>query len=100
MSCVFELSDYAVRFLVRLLIKNRLGKSGGDRFGAITMKTFSRASRFSIAVFFASNLSFASQEETNLESEAIGGNQVEEFHRAKLLGVEPHLGFLEHFLVG
>ena len=26
---------------------------------------------------FASNLSFASQEETNLESEAIGGNQVE-----------------------
>ena len=79
MSCVFELSDYAVRFLVRLLIKNRLGKSGGDRFGAITMKTFSRASRFSIAVFFASNLSFASQEETNLESEseAIGGNQVE-----------------------
>ena len=77
MSCVFELSDYAVRFLVRLLITNRLGKSGGDRFGAITMKTFSRASRFSIAVFFASNLSFASQEETNLESEAIGGNQVE-----------------------
>ena len=41
------------------------------------MKTFSRASRFSIAVFFASNLSFASQEETNLESGAIGGNQVE-----------------------
>ena len=41
------------------------------------MKTFSRASRFSIAVFFASNLSFASQQETNLESEAIGGNQVE-----------------------
>ena len=79
MSCVFELSDYAVRFLVRLLLKNRPGKSGGDRFGAITMKTFSRASRFSIAVFFASNLSFASQEETNLESEseAIGGNQVE-----------------------
>ena len=79
MSCVFELSDYAVRCLVRLLIKNRLGKSGGDRFGAITMKTFSRASRFSIAVFFASNLSFASQEETNLESEseAIEGNQVE-----------------------
>ena len=77
MSCVFELSNYAVRFLARLLIKNRLGKSGGDRFGAITMKTFSRASRFSIAVFFASNLSFASQEETNLESEAIGGNQVE-----------------------
>ena len=77
MSCVFGLSDYAVRFLVRLLIKNRPGKSGGDRFGAITMKTFSRASRFSIAVFFASNLSFASQEETNLESEAIGGNQVE-----------------------
>ena len=79
MSCVFELSDYAVRFLVRLLIKNRLGKSGGDRFGATTMKTFSRASRFTIAVFFASNLSFASQEETNLESEpeTISGNQVE-----------------------
>ena len=77
MSCVFELSDYAVRLLVRLLIINRLGKSGEDRFGATTMKTFSRASRFTIAVFFASNLSFASQEETNLESEAIGGNQVE-----------------------
>ena len=77
MSCVFELSDYAVRFLVRLLIINRLGKSGEDRFGATTMKTFSRASRFTIAVFFASNLLFASQEETNLESEAIGGNQVE-----------------------
>ena len=43
------------------------------------MKTFSRASRFTIAVFFASNLSFASQEETNLESEpeTISGNQVE-----------------------
>ena len=81
MSCVFELSDYAVRCLVRLLIKNRLGKSGGDRFGAITMKNFGRVSRFTTAVFFASNLSFASQEETNLESEseseAIGGNQVE-----------------------
>jgi len=43
------------------------------------MKTFSRASRFTIAVFFASNLLFASQEETNLESEpeTISGNQVE-----------------------
>ena len=79
MSCVFQLSDYAVRFLVRLHIKNRLGKSGRDRFGANTMKTFSRASRFTIAVFFASHLSFASQEETNLESEpeTISGNQVE-----------------------
>ena len=79
MSCVFQLSDYAVRLLVRLLIINRLGKSGEDRFGATTMKTFSRASRFTIAVFFASNLSFASQEETNLESEpeTISGNQVE-----------------------
>ena len=79
MSCVFELSDYAVRFLVRLLIKNRLGESGGDRFGAITMKNYSRVSRFTTAVFFASNLSFASQEETNLESESeiIEGNQVE-----------------------
>ena len=79
MSCVFELSDYAVRFLVRLLIKNRLGESGGDRFGVITMKNFSRVSQFTTAVFFASNLSFASQEETNLESESeiIEGNQVE-----------------------
>jgi len=79
MSCVFQLSDYAVRLLVRLLIINRLGKSGEDRFGATTMKTFSRASRFTIAVFFASNLSFASQEETNLESEpeTISGNQVQ-----------------------
>ena len=43
------------------------------------METFSRASRFSIAVFFASNLLFANQEETNLESESetISGNQVE-----------------------
>ena len=43
------------------------------------MKTFSRASRFTIAVFFASNLLFASQEKTNLESkpETISGNQVQ-----------------------
>tara|TARA_Y100001970_G_scaffold141947_1_gene174655 strand:- start:1457 stop:2068 length:612 start_codon:yes stop_codon:yes gene_type:complete len=42
------------------------------------MKTFSREIRFTIAAFFASNLSFASQEETNLESEpeTISGNQV------------------------
>ena len=79
MSCVFQLSDYAVRLLVTLLIINRLGKSGEDRFGATTMKTFSRASRFTIAVFFASNLLFASQEKTNLESEqeTISGNQVQ-----------------------
>ncbi|GEM_PF-454856 len=78
MSCVFELSDYAVRLLVTLLIINRLRKSGEDRFGATTMKTFSREIRFTIAAFFASNLSFASQEETNLESEpeTISGNQV------------------------
>ena len=79
MSCVFQLSDYAVRLLVRPLIKNRLGKNGEDRFGSITMKTFSQTIRFTIAVFCASNLSFASQEETNLESESetIGVNQVE-----------------------
>lgn len=79
MGCVFQLSDYAVRFLVRLLIKNRLVKRDGDRFGANTMKTSSRATRFTTAVFFAFNLSFASQEETDLESEpeTIGGNQVE-----------------------
>ena len=43
------------------------------------MKNFSRASRFTIAVFFASNLLFASQEKTNLESkpETISGNQVQ-----------------------
>ena len=79
MGCVFQLSDYAVRFLVRLLIKNRLVKRDGDRFGANTMKTFSRATRFTTAVIFAINLSFASQEETDLESEpeTIGGNQIE-----------------------
>ena len=79
MSCVFELSDYAVRFLIRLFVKNRLGKSGGDRFGAINMKTVSRAIRFTTAVFFDSNLSFASQEVTSLasEPETIGGIQIE-----------------------
>ena len=43
------------------------------------MKNFSRATRFTTAVFFAFNLSFASQEETDLQSEpeTIGGNQVE-----------------------
>ena len=59
--------------------KNRLGKSGEDRFGATTMKIFSRTIQFTIAVVFTSNLSFAGQEETNSESdpETTENNQLE-----------------------